>query len=317
MQARKTAWNSLIFLLAMASAAFAQPSKSDKKRGEALYDKAKAAQKKGNCDAAIPQFTEAMGLLGNDFILFDLGQCLQAEGRNTAALHHYLLLNARMPDSPVATVVNEAIAAIESQDERAAYDYYVSYLASSEVQSPERANGEYRVLAEQRKIELAAKHPEWVATAIKDPDKPPTTDPDIKEPTGDAMSPAIALSKKRPGRTKKLVGLGLGVAGLATAAVGGYYGVLRAKDLKDQAADCAVDPACKDTNRLDDLNSTGESYNRRGIILAAVGGAAVVGGAVLFVMGRNDAKRAQKADVAVVPSLMPDGSAMVTLSGRF
>lgn len=305
-------------LLLIAHAAGAQPTKADQKRGEGLYYKAKAAQKKGRCGDAIPLFGEALSLLGNDLILFDLAQCLQSEGRATDALHHYLLLNARAPSSPLVAEVNAAVIAIESADERAAYDFYVAYGNATTALPPETRAGEYAAAAAERQHALEEKHPEWRLPAPpKDP--VPVTDPParVEDPPSDVAPNPQPRAQAHPGRTKRLIGLGLGVTGLGAAALGGYYGVIRAGDLKDQASECATDPTCSATGRIDDLNEQGASYNRRGYILAAVGGAAIIGGTVLYISGRKAGKRDAANQMAIIPSIAPGGGVSMTLTGGF
>ncbi|MBK9070266.1 MAG: hypothetical protein IPL79_04590 [Myxococcales bacterium] len=315
MQLRTTAWAAIFVLLAGPLVATAQPSRKDQKKGEALYDKAKAEKDKGDCAAALPKFAEALALTQNNYVLFDLAQCFERTSEPTKALHHYLLLNARLPTSPLVDAVNDAVATIEAGDERAAYLYYAGYLEAGAALPPEQQAGEYTALAIERKLALETKNPSWAKSDDPDVEKPPLDKPDLGKP--DVKVPVTKpRTPARPGRTKKLLGIGLAAAGLGTGAVAGYYGIYRGGQLADDSAACAADADCKDTERADDLNTKGKLYNRRGFIFGAIGGAALAGGVVLYWLGHKQAK-AGRTSVTLVPSIDAEGGVSAVLVGTF
>lgn len=314
MQLRTTAWAAIFVLLAGPLVAAAQPSRKDQKKGEALYDKAKAEKDKGDCAAALPKFAEALALTQNNYVLFDLAQCFERNGEPKQALHHYLLLNARLPTSPLVDAVNDAVAAIEAADERAAYLFYAGYLEAGAALPPEQQAGEYTALAIERKLALETKNPSWSKTEDPDVGKPPLDKPPTDKPV--ITTPATKPAPARPGRSKKFLGLGLATVGLGLGGVAGYYGIYRGGQLADDAAACADDPACKDTDRADDLNTKGKLYNKRGYIFGAIGGAAIAGGVVLYWLGHKQAKAGRKS-VTLVPSIDADGGVSALLVGEF
>jgi tetratricopeptide (TPR) repeat protein len=119
--------------------------------------------------------------------------------------------------------------------------------------------------------------------------------PDLVPPGGGAG----ATDATRGGSTKKL--LGLVTAGVGVVALGsGYYFSRQASDKADQLeAACTTGAPCEWNDELLSLQSDGQSADTTAKILYGVGGAAIVGGVVLYVLGVREASAAPQ--VAFVP----------------
>src|SRR5262249_5814149 len=113
------------------------------------------------------------------------------------------------------------------------------------------------------------------------------------------------------GTTKRRVGLGLGAVGLAGIAVGIVY------TLKVGSDDDDYRNTCLHTGGDTCSGSVHKTFDDRGhhdqaisIGAYALGGAALVGGGILYYLGHHDVEH----PVAVVPTR---SGAMLTASGRF
>ena len=120
--------------------------------------------------------------------------------------------------------------------------------------------------------------------------------PDVIPPGGGGGPGAGEAT--RGGSTKKLIGLitaGVGVAAIGT----GVYFSLQASDKADQvAAACPTSAPCDWNDELAGLQSDGQDAQRNAIILYSVGGAAVAGGVVLYLLGAHEAAAAPQLSFA-------------------
>jgi tetratricopeptide (TPR) repeat protein len=158
--------------------------------------------------------------------------------------------------------------------------------------------------ADQARAKANAKSAADAEKARAEHERTRTTTP--TEPARAAAPPA------HPGRTKQIAGLVVGVAGLGL--VGGGIGLaVIAKNEGDQLTAAARDHGIFDW----DKQQAGKQHQVIGDVLLGVGGAAVATGVVLFVLGRRDASRAERAHaLSLTPALAPR-LAGVQLSGRF
>jgi len=114
-----------------------------------------------------------------------------------------------------------------------------------------------------------------------------------------------------PGKGLKIAGIVTGVAGLAALGVGAYYG-LEAKKISDDISN-HTDPEVPWRDDIREYQDLGQSYENRQIIGLVAGGALVVGGGVLYLLGRSKSSAER---MTVVPTANAD-SAGVTMIGRF
>jgi len=95
-----------------------------------------------------------------------------------------------------------------------------------------------------------------------------------------------------PGRSLRITGLVLGGAGLASLAVGGYFGLKvlgyeqDAKDEVQRAMDAGEPPPTKESLQ-EQFGEHGDAAERNQFIAYAIGGALVVGGAVTYWIGHR------------------------------
>jgi tetratricopeptide (TPR) repeat protein len=166
-------------------------------------------------------------------------------------------------------------------------------------------NSPFRAKVESRITEME--------TCVKDPTRKPVAPEAIQKDSGagdkgqetrprpDVVTPPAggAADEARPGSTKKLIGLvtaGVGIAAIGT----GVYFSLQASDKADQvAAACPTNDPCDWNAELEALQSDGQSAESTALILYGVGGAAVIGGVVVYLLGAREAASAPQ--VSFVP----------------
>ncbi len=103
-----------------------------------------------------------------------------------------------------------------------------------------------------------------------------------------------------PGRTKRWLGIGAMFVGGATLGIGVYYTteVGRLNDARaNRTSMCTTRSVCE-PGYGDELDDQGRSAQARQAIAYAVGGAVVIGGVVLYVLGRSS----ERSSIAVVPT---------------
>jgi hypothetical protein len=141
---------------------------------------------------------------------------------------------------------------------------------------------------------------------------PGTGDPASDTVTGTAdLATTTPEAAGRPGTGFKIAGLVSGIAGLAAIGVGTYYG-LEAKKISDDISS-HTDPDVPWRDDIRAYQDRGQTYENRQIMGLAAGGALVVAGGVLYLIGRSKASAEQ---MTVVPTASAE-SAGVTMIGRF
>lgn len=141
-------------------------------------------------------------------------------------------------------------------------------------------------------------------------DKP--VDRPIEQPIEQPIDKPVEPSRD----PKQYVGIGIGVAGVIACGIGIYYANLSARELDDRQRflddpDTTNLAAAVRDARLKKFDADGNAANRKAYVSFGVGGAMVIGGTLLVILGRNSTTE-QK--VTVAPSR--DG-AMVLGSFRF
>jgi tetratricopeptide (TPR) repeat protein len=161
--------------------------------------------------------------------------------------------------------------------------------------APNRAAVEARIADLQRLVEEQKKSQEappaettQAGQKAIEPQAPPVVAP--------SPQPASVTVEKR-GRTKRIAGLAIGGVGIAGLILGATFVGLASSanhDLSHPAANTRFDPALEDRMKLD--QSLGAAW-------FAIGGAAVVTGTVLYVLGRREDRPPR---VSFSPSLSAD-----------
>ena len=133
-----------------------------------------------------------------------------------------------------------------------------------------------------------------------------TQTPAAPPPIPVVVTPPPPLPERHPGRGQRIAGLGVAALGVVVLGVAGYY-TFKAHDYQNQreelcAKELAAGPTCPWTQAREDadnrLADDGHTAQTRARIGWGVGGAALIGGVVLYVLGRS----AESANVAIVPS---------------
>lgn len=126
---------------------------------------------------------------------------------------------------------------------------------------------------------------------------PPPVDPIVTPPP----PPPRGDTTSDPGRTKRLIGLGVGAIGVVAVGVAGYYSY-RSFDYASQREDlcngCVWSTAKTDAAAR--LDADGAAAEDRARIAWVVGGVALIGGAALYLWGKS--QPAEHATISVVPT---------------
>jgi tetratricopeptide (TPR) repeat protein len=225
--------------------------------------------------------------------LYDLQRYLEAAKEYEAAFE--------LKDEP-ALLFNIGQAYRFGGDNQKAAGAFRSYLR----RLPHAAN---RVEVEARIADLQRLSDEQKKSQDAPPRDPLPTEPKLaSEPNpGTKVQPAPRVEPNRSaGRAKRIAGLAVGGAGVVGVALGIAFVALAStarNDLSHPAPDTRFDPTLEERMKLDQT---------LGATFFAIGGAALVTGTVLYVLGKHEGSRA----MAVVPSVSPT-SVMGTLRFEF
>ena len=127
----------------------------------------------------------------------------------------------------------------------------------------------------------------------------------------DEIQPPPPPPSADPGKNMKLTGMIGGGVGLVTLGLGFYFGA-QAKKINDDVEDQGMNEMWRNDIRA--YMDKGQRYEYMQIGFLVGGGLLVVGGTVVYMLGRNKTTAAEQ--MTVTPSVTPGGGG-VTLSGRF
>lgn len=243
------------------------------------YIKGTKAYDLGLYDDAIREYMEAYKFKDDPALLYNLAQAHRHAGHSAEALRFYKMYLVKEPKSPNRTEVETKIDELQ------------------------------KLIDQQKKSQSLPPD-----TTMKPADSsPPTTD----KPEAASESAATAAVKDAPpqkpnGKTKILAGAV--VAGVGVAMLGAGIGLsLVAKQDSDYLSNLSKNNGAYDPAR----QSRGSTFGAVGPALLGIGGAAVVAGTVVAVLGAlgNKEKAATK-QTWVAPTLIPGGAGILA-SGRF
>ncbi len=261
----------------------APPTAADEERerkAKSLYEQGNTHYDLAEYDKAIELFKEAYALTRRPTLLYNIAQAYRLKGDCQQALAVYKNYLRVDPSSPFRVKVESRIVEMETC-----------------TKDPGR----------QKPVEKEAILPDVGVGAAA---------PGVAGPPGAGVAGAGAGgagSERRGGGTKKMLGLISGGVGIALIATGGYFS-LQAGDNADQVAErCAEATPCTWDAELEGLQSDGEAASRNAIIMYSIGGAAVVGGVVLYVLGVNEARAAPRLSFAPLRG----GGALASAAWRF
>lgn len=275
------AWAALLFsLLSLSAAAHAD----DTAEARDHFRKGSKAFDLGHYQEAVKEYEAAYSLREDPALLFNIAQAYRLDGDNQNAIRVYKSFLHRMPDAPNRAEVERRIAEL------------------------------HRIIEEQGHAKegppegtlTPGEHP---APRTTTPAPPQSTPSPATEAPATATSTPPAQTEQHPGRTKKIAGLvlaGVGVAAIATGAAFSALAVKAGNDLTQLNQNMGTFDSAK--------QSAGKADQVAGAVCFGIGGAAIVTGVVLYVLGHREAK-AQSSRVAMTPVIAPGrvgASAMVS-----
>jgi len=279
-----------LVLLLWTQAFAAPPTPEDKQKAKARYEAAEKLLKAGLYDDAIREYQAAYDLAALPGFLFNLAQAHRLKGDARAATDYYQRYLTADPKGKAADQargwINQLAPEVRAIEAREAAEK--KRLADEEAARLQREKDEADRLAREK----AAKQPK------ASPEPSPSPEPE---------EPETPVDTSQPSR-----GRGLRIAGLVTAGVGVLCiggGVLFGLQAKSASDELSEDGATFSQSKLDD----GEAAERNMFILYGVGGAAVIGGTVMYFMGRS---RGRESKLTMAPVVGPR-RAGVALSGSF
>lgn len=229
------------------------------------------------------------------------GETLYAETKYLAAAAAFEEAYALDPDP--ATLFNIAQAYRFGTACAKAVDYYKRFLAAGNVPNADKVRG-YIVEQERcakQKADTAASRP---TTQPARPAQPAQSDNRVEPP-----QPTVSGGR---GKTRRIVGIGIGTLGLAAVGGGVYFG-LEARGFARKRDACNPSNTCS-TDDYESYEADGKAADRKLIISCTIGAVALASGITLYVLGRRAATRAEHASVVVVPDR---GGALAIGSWRF
>ncbi len=215
---------------------------------------------------------------------FERGKELHAAGKYQEAATEYLAAYERYP-AP-AFLYNVAQVYRLAGDKQSALENYRKYLE----QEPEgEGSADAREFVAALEAVLAAES--GGGSEATQPAQPPVEDagarPDPIDPLPSTGTPADADVSASPGRGKKISGLVVGAAGAVGLGVAFAFG-LKARSATDDL-NAYVGPWADEQQGVYD---DGKSAERTAMVSAALGGGALVTGAILYYLGNREARRA-------------------------
>jgi tetratricopeptide (TPR) repeat protein len=264
------------------------PSAAEKEAAKKLVDDGIAAQNAKDYDKAIDLYQKAFQLIPHPILLYNIGLAHKLAGRPARAVSFFERYLKLEPNGDKAADVRADLAALKAA-------------AAAQPAEPE-----------------GPPEPEATVTA------PPEPRPDASQPEDPPVKVLVrndvhrAETGEHPGRSLRIAGLALAGAGLASAALGGYFG-LRVGQIEDDARD-EIDRALANGDPPPSMEVLQQKYGKDGdaaernqFIAYGIAGTLVIGGAVTYYLGYRKDRSAPT--TALVPVVRPDFAGLA-FSGR-
>jgi tetratricopeptide (TPR) repeat protein len=218
------------------------------------YRNATRAYELGAYEEAIREYSEAYRLKDDPAILYNMAQAHRLAEHHAEALRLYRMFLIKVPEAPNRAEVVTKIDALQ------------------------------KLVDDQKKAKTL---PPDTTLPRAAPETPPPSSPPapVAAPPPPPVAPPTPAADSHPGRTKKIAGLAVGIVGVAAVGAGIAMSVL-AKQASDDLTRANQNGLPFDKNKYD----TGKAQDIAGGVLIGVGGAAVVVGVVVGVLGIRESK---------------------------
>jgi tetratricopeptide (TPR) repeat protein len=288
-----------VILAALGASAYAQKGATkDAERARALYDAGRKAYNLGDFDLAIESWKQGYNLKDDPVFLYNIAQAYRQKEDLPKALFFYKSYLREARDAPFRAEVEERVAEIQKALE----------LEKAAATAPPSGAASPSVPEDKPKPEAP---PPVEPPPAPTPASPPVSS--VPAPTPAVVTPLVALAPSaalpgapaHPGRTWKIAGLvsaGVGVALVGTGLVLARKHASIASDIED-----ASKRGETWTSDLEDKDAEGRRAATLSQVTLGVGVAALVGGGVMYFLGRSrDARGStERARLELTPMASP------------
>lgn len=321
MHPRASRWLAIV-IVAVAVAGAARTARAQNADAEALFNDAERLEGQGKIPEACDAFEASNRIEPRAGTLIRLGQCREAQGRMVSAWSAYKDALTRVKDPAKKAVADGRIAALEPTlsyltvsvpDESRVEGLTISrngkpldpalwnraapvdggaYTIAGQAPGHEAWTTTVEVANTGDKVSVEVPRFKALGQLVERPDPDVTKPAPIPDEPGD--SPSAFTGRRK---------IALGVAGLGVAAIaGGVVLGMSAKSLSDDAFALCPDPGvpCADSAEAQSLSDKANDRALYANIAYGVGGAAVVGAAVLWLTG---GPKAEPSRVGVAPRI--------------
>jgi hypothetical protein len=289
--------------LAGAGVALAQPSAEDQERAGALVQQGIEKQAKKDADGAVALYKEAYCLIPEPALVYNIGTAYQEAGRAIEAQSYFRMY---LKVDPKGDLARDAKAAIKALSSSASKPDEIASIDCQAAAVPVCIDGQPPVdgVCPPPVPEACPAGEERVGTVCV-----------ASAPAGGTGTTEGTVSK--PGKGLFYAGIGTAGAGAVCLGVGIAFGI-KAKGLSDDLTNNEGDW----TPELLAKQQEGKDVERNQIIFTAVGGAALVGGAVMIYFGLRSgggerASGSENESTARVVPFFTGDEAGVAFTGRY
>ncbi len=260
---------SLILVFALVGAARAD----DRALAREHFQKGSKAFALGAYDEAIAEYSAAYRAKDDPALLYNIAQAHRLATHAADALRFYKMYLSLLPKAPNRDEVEGKIAELQ------------------------------KLVDQQKKTATAmppdsVKQPSETSRIEPPPEKPPAPIAVNPAPPAPPAPERAAVVDLHPGRAKKIAGVTVAGVGVAALVVGIALGAV-AKGYEDDIV-AQYDPR---------KASDGDTFGTVGPVLIGIGGAAVVAGVVVAVLGFKESRSASARKLSLLPTIGPSGGA--------
>ena len=241
----------LLALAATTATARAEPSAEQQVEARQHYERGMTHYQLGEFGAAVGEFKQAYALSPAPGLLFNLGQASRLDHQYEQALYFYRTYLRLLPDAPNRADVEQRI-------------------------------GELQPLAEEERTQKAAQSVKAAKDAAEAAEAARAA---AAPPPAVVSAPPPAATPGPSGRPLRIAGLTLGIVGVAALGTGAGLGGA-ALSAQSQLSKLARDMGAWSPSQAD-LYHRGQAEAWSATALYVVGGAALAGGVVLYLVGRH------------------------------